>query len=129
MRKYTEFNDKMHSNYLDKVVAIDILNLFVNGRNFISHLNNFKNKETERDATMGVVYSEDFEKDYDGYFGENKVCFYIDTIGDPFDILDYDEMYMYLYFTCEFYIEKHPEEKEIINEIFKEIEEVYNIVK
>lgn len=115
----------MTKDFLDKYVAIDILNFYVNGNNFISHLYNFKNKETERNSMMGVIYSEDYEKDDDGYFGDNKVCFYMDT--DSYDILDYDDLHLYLYLTCEFYIEKHPEEKEQVDKIFKEIEKVYNI--
>lgn len=125
MDKYDEFSERMSKYCLDKCVTIDILNFFVNGGDFLNHLNNFKDKETERESMMGVIYSEDYEKDDDGYFGENKVCFYMGD--DAYDILDYSDMYMYLYFSCEFYIEKHPEEKEIVDEIFKEIEKVYNI--
>jgi len=115
----------MKKNYLDKGTVIDVLNSYVNGCDFLKKLEKIKNKETERSQVLGVIYSEDFEHDDDGYFGENRVLFYAGD--DCYDIIDYDDLYLYLYFTCEFYIENHPEEKSIVNKIFKEIEEVYNI--
>ena len=125
MDEYKQFNEKMKKNYLDKGTVIDVLNSYVNGCDFLKKLEKIKNKETERSQVLGVIYSEDFEHDDDGYFGENRVLFYAGD--DCYDIIDYDDLYLQLYFTCEFYIENHPEEKSIVNKIFKEIEEVYNI--
>ncbi|WP_315081017.1 ribonuclease toxin immunity protein CdiI [uncultured Clostridium sp.] len=125
MYEYKEFNEKMKKNYLDKGTVIDVLNSYVNGSGFLQHLEKFKSKETERNQILGVIYSEDYEKDDDEYFGENKVLFYAGD--DCYDIIDYDELYLYLYFTCEFYIEKHENKKEIVQEKLLLIEEAYGI--
>ncbi len=125
MYKYKEFNERMKKNYLDKGTVIDVLNSYVNGSGFLKHLEKFKSKETERNQILGVIYSEDYKKDDDEYFGENKVLFYAGD--DCYDIIDYDELYLYLYFTCEFYIEKHEDEKEIVQEKLLLIEEAYGI--
>lgn len=84
----------------------------------MQHLDNFINKESVRSQFCGVLYPEDFEKDDDGYFGENKVLFYAG---------DYDDLYLYLYFTCEFYIEKHEEEKDIVEQKLALIAKIYGI--
>ncbi|MBN1056050.1 hypothetical protein DVW05_11925 [Clostridium botulinum] len=122
MYQNQEFIDMMEKNYLDKGQVINVLNTYVYGSKFLQHLDKFINKEGEREQFYGVVYSEDFEKDDDGYFGENKILFYA---GDYDDIIDYEDLY--LYFTCEFYIEKHEDEKEIVQEKLLLIEEAYGI--
>ncbi|WP_252243963.1 MULTISPECIES: ribonuclease toxin immunity protein CdiI [unclassified Clostridium] len=122
MYQNQEFIDMMEKNYLDKGQVINVLNIYVYGSKFLQHLDKFINKEGEREQFYGVVYSEDFEKDDDGYFGENKILFYA---GDYDDIIDYEDLY--LYFTCEFYIEKHEDEKEIVQEKLLLIEEAYGI--
>ncbi|NFO86384.1 hypothetical protein FDC58_10265 [Clostridium botulinum] len=124
MYQNQEFIDMMEKNYLDKGQVINVLNTYVYGSKFLQHLDKFINKEGEREQFYGVVYSEDFEKDDDGYFGENKILFYA---GDYDDIIDYEDLYLYLYFTCEFYIEKHEDEKEIVQEKLLLIEEAYGI--
>ncbi|MBY6802534.1 hypothetical protein FDC50_16275 [Clostridium botulinum] len=124
MYQNQEFIDMMEKNYLDKGQVINVLNIYVYGSKFLQHLDKFINKEGEREQFYGVVYSEDFEKDDDGYFGENKILFYA---GDYDDIIDYEDLYLYLYFTCEFYIEKHEDEKEIVQEKLLLIEEAYGI--
>ncbi|MFT8348942.1 ribonuclease toxin immunity protein CdiI [Clostridium saccharoperbutylacetonicum] len=66
-----------------------------------------------------------FDEDDNGYFGENRVLFYA---GDEYyDIIDYDDLYLYVYSACEFYIEKHEEEKDIIEQELALIAEEYGI--
>lgn len=113
MYQNQEFIDMMRKNYLDKGQVINVLSTYVYGNKFLQHLDKFISKEGERGQFYGVVYSEDFEKDDDGYFGENKVLFYA---GDYDDIIDYDDLYLYLYFACESYIGRHEYEKEIVQE-------------
>lgn len=79
----------MKKNYWDKGTVIDVLNAYVNGSDFLQQLEKIKKKKTERSTTLGVIYSEDYEKDDDGYFGENKVLFYA---GYYDDIVDYDDL-------------------------------------
>lgn len=124
MYQNQEFIDKMEQNYLDKGQVINVLSACVYGSRFLQHLDNFINRESVRSQFYGVVYSEDFEEDDDGYFGENKVLFYA---GDYDDIIDYDDLYLYLYFACEFYIEKHEEEKDIVEQKLALIAKTYGI--
>ncbi|AOR23501.1 ribonuclease toxin immunity protein CdiI [Clostridium taeniosporum] len=125
MYEYKEFNEKMKKNYLDKGAVIDVLNAYANGSDFLQKLEKIKNKETERSQVLGIIYSQDFEEDDDGYFGESRVLFYAGD--DCYDIIDYDDLYLYLYFACEFYIEKHENEKEIVQEKLALIAESYGI--
>lgn len=125
MYKYKEFNEMMNKNYLDKGTVIDVLNTYVNGSRFLEHLDKIKNKEPETNQILGIIYSEEYEKDDDEYFGENKVLFYAGD--DCYDIIDYDELYLYLYFACEFYIKKHEDEKEIVQEELLSIKEKYGV--
>jgi hypothetical protein len=125
MYEYKEFNEKMKENYLDKGTVIDVLNAYANGNDFLQKLEKIKNKETERSQVLGVIYSEDFEEDDNGYFGENRVEFYAGD--DCYDIIGYGELYLYLYFACEFYIEKHEEEKDIVEQELALIAEAYGI--
>ncbi len=44
MNVYEEFIEMMKQNNLTKEAVIDVLNLYVNGRNFLQHLKNLKIK-------------------------------------------------------------------------------------
>lgn len=127
MHKYKEFSEMMKKNYLDKSTVIDVLNVYVNGNDFLGCLEKIKNKKTERSQILGIIYSQDYEEDDEGYFGRNKVLFYVGD--DCYDIIDYDDLYLYLYFTCEFYIEKHQNEKEQVKDKLSLIAKSYHINK
>lgn len=116
MNAYEEFIEKMKQNNLNKGAVIDVLNIYVNGRRFQKHLENFKNKECEYGEYNGVIYSEEFEPDEEEYFGKNKVLFYSGVADEDYDIVNYEELYEYLSAACEFYTEKYKDEKEIIRE-------------
>ncbi|MBL3647837.1 ribonuclease toxin immunity protein CdiI [Bacillus vallismortis] len=127
MSVYEDFIEMMKQNNLTKEAVIDVLNLYVNGRNFLHHLEEFKNKDGERREYNGVIFSDEYEQDDEEYFGQNKVLFYSGDGDDDYDIVDYDELYQYLSATCNFYLEKNPEKKEVIEELSKKIKEKYNI--
>ena len=127
MNVYDEFIDKMEQNNLDKGAVIDVLNIYVNGGIFLQRLEEFISKEGERREYNGVIYSDEYEQDDDGYFGEDKVLFYSGDGDEDYDIVNYDQLYKYLSVACEFYIEKNPEEKESIEESLVKIKEKYNI--
>ncbi|XBO85781.1 hypothetical protein AAGG52_19035 [Bacillus licheniformis] len=52
MNVYEEFIEMMKQNNLTKEAVIDVLNLYVNGRNFLQHLEEFKNKEESAVSIM-----------------------------------------------------------------------------
>lgn len=127
MNVYEEFIEMMKQNNLTKEAVIDVLNLYVNGRNFLKHLEEFKNKEGERREYNGIIYSDEYEQDEEEYFGQNKVLFYSGDGDDDYDIVSYDELYQYISAACNFYIEKNPEKKELIEELLMKIKEKYDI--
>jgi hypothetical protein len=127
MNVYEEFIEIMKQKTLNKEAVIDVLNIYVNGRNFLQHLEDFLKKEGERREYNGVIYSDEYEQDDEEYFGQNKVLFYSGDGDNDYDIVNYDELYQYLNATCEFYIGKNPEKKEIIEELLMKIKEKYNI--
>ncbi|MEC2077045.1 ribonuclease toxin immunity protein CdiI [Metabacillus fastidiosus] len=127
MNVYEEFIEMMKQNNLTKEAVIDVLNLYVNGRNFLQHLEEFKNKEGERREYNGVIYSDEYEQGEEEYFGQNKVLFYSGDGDDDYDIMNYDELYQYLSAACNFYIEKNPEKKEVIKDLSMKIKEEYYI--
>lgn len=127
MNVYEEFIEIMKQRNLNKEAVIDVLNIYVNGRNFLQHLEDFKSKEGERREYNGVIYSDEYEQDDEEYFGQNKVLFYSGDGDDDYDIVNYDQLYQYLSAACEFYIGKNPEKKEIIEELLMKIKEKYNI--
>lgn len=119
MYQNQEFIDMMEKNYLDKGQVVNVLSSYVYGSRFIQHLDKFITKEGERDQFYGVIYSDEFDIDDEGYFGENKVLFYTG------DYIDYDDLY--LYFACEFYISKHEDEKDIVEEKLEFIAKAHGI--
>ncbi|BCE08097.1 ribonuclease toxin immunity protein CdiI [Bacillus paralicheniformis] len=127
MNVYEEFIEMMKQNNLTKEAVIDVLNLYVNGRNFLQHLEEFKNKEGERREYNGIIYSDEYEQDEEEYFGQNKVLFYSGDGDDDYDTVSYDELYQYISTACNFYIERNPEKKELIEELLMKIKEKYDI--
>ncbi|MCY8591731.1 ribonuclease toxin immunity protein CdiI [Bacillus haynesii] len=127
MNVYEEFIEMMKQNNLTKEAVIDVLNLYVNGLKFLRHLEEFKNKEGERREYNGIIYSDEYEQDEEEYFGQNKVLFYSGDGDDDYDIVSYDELYQYISAACNFYIERNPEKKELIEELLMKIKEKYDI--
>ena len=76
MNVYEEIIKIMKQKNLNKEAVIDVLNLYVNGRNFLRHLEDLKNKEGVRQEYNGVIYSEEYESDDKEYYGQSKVLFY-----------------------------------------------------
>ncbi|MDS0528096.1 ribonuclease toxin immunity protein CdiI [Clostridium sp. SHJSY1] len=131
MNIYSEFLEKMKQDDFNKYAVIDVLNLYVNGKRFFERLEDFAKKNGERREYHGVIYSEEYEKDDEGYFGENKILFYSGDYADeednPEDIVEYDEFYKYLEVACEFFLERNPSQKEKVEELILEIKKTYGI--
>lgn len=123
MNVYDEFSNIMKMNKFDKLAVIDVLNICVNGNQFLRDLDCFANKDGERYEYFGIIYSEEYDKDDEEYFGEHKILFYSGDDDDACDIVTYDEMYEYLRVACEFYIEKHECDKDIVNKKLLSIKE------
>lgn len=127
MNGYEELIEIMKQNALNKAAVIDVLNIYVNGRNFQQHLEDFKNKEGERREYNGVIYSDEYEQDDEEYFGQNKVLFYSGDGEDDHDIVNYEELYKYLSTACEFYIGKNPEKKEVIEKLLLKVKDKFDV--
>lgn len=127
MNGYEELIEIMKQNALNKAAVIDVLNIYVNGRNFQQHLEDFKNKEGERREYNGVIYSDEYEQDDEEYFGQNKVLFYSGDGEDDHDIVNYEELYKYLSTACEFYIGKNPEKKEVIEKLLLKVKDEFDV--
>ncbi|KOO43033.1 ribonuclease toxin immunity protein CdiI [Priestia koreensis] len=125
MNKYKEFIKTMKREHLNNAAVIDVLNIYVNGHNFVKRLEDFNNKKGERREYNGVIYSDEYEKDDESYFGQNKVLFYSGDSDDDCDIVSYSELYQYLRAACKFYIEKNFEKKEIIEELLMKLKNTY----
>ncbi|SFD38333.1 hypothetical protein SAMN04488168_13612 [Bacillus sp. 491mf] len=129
----TNFDDKnkliqmYEEKGLNKGSVIDVLGDFVMNYNFVRILEGFLKEYVERRDYSGVVYSDDFYKDDEEYFGENKVLFYYGVDEGMEDIVTYKELCEYLQTVCEFYIERYPEHTENVEELFLKIKDKYNI--
>ena len=125
-----EFIEFYWKKKCDKGAVLDTFNMYVNGRRFLKHLDDMKNKLSDYNQSYGMIFSEDYDDPNDEfYFGENVICFYSGPdYDDVEDIIGYEEFYKYLVPACEFYVERrHPEHKEIVEQKLKEIREVYGL--
>lgn len=127
MNKYDEFIYKMKEDNLNKGAVIDVLNTYVNGSKFLYRLEGFIREDGERTEYSGIIYSDEYEKDEEGYFGENKIMFYSGDGEGDYDIVNYEELYEYLSTACEFYLERNPKDKDIVKELLMRIKEKYDI--
>lgn len=112
---------------LNKGAVIDVLGDFVMEYDFVRVLEGFLKEYVERRNYSGVVYSDEFDKDDEEYFGENKVLFYYGVDEEVEDIVTHEELCEYLQTACEFYIERHPEHTEGVGKLLFEIKDKYNI--
>ena len=117
----------MKKNNLNKYAVIDVLNIYVYGSKFIQRLDDYIKKDGERTEYYGVIFSEEYDSDDEGYFGDNRVLFYSGDDDDVFDIVDYNELYTYLSIACEFYIKRHKSEEEIVKKKLMLFKKVYEI--
>ncbi|MED3866699.1 ribonuclease toxin immunity protein CdiI [Priestia megaterium] len=113
---------------LHKGSVIDVLGDFVMEYDFVRILEGFLEEYVERRDYMGVVYSDEFDRDDEEFFGENRVLFYYGVDEEIEDIVDYEELCKYLQTACQFYIEKHPERTENVKELLFKIKDKYNII-
>ena len=128
IKLFQEYIDEMKRyEDLDKGCIIDVLNSYVNGSNFLEHLDDFLNMRGSNEQDSGVIFSNEMDKDDDEYFGENKVMFFYDQGDDDYDVADYEECYKYLEATANFYIKHHEKEKEVVINLLKQIKERYII--
>lgn len=112
---------------LHKGSVIDVLGDFVMEYDFVRILEGFLEEYVERRDYMGVVYSDEFDRDDEEFLGENRVLFYYGVDEEIENIVDYEELCKYLQTACRFYIEKHPERTENVKELLFKIKDKYNI--
>ncbi|KXZ20704.1 hypothetical protein AXI59_13785 [Bacillus nakamurai] len=112
---------------LNKSHVVDVLVEFILLYDFQDILNGFLQEDVVRRDTVGVVFSSEFDKNDEEYFGENKVLFYYGTDEDWEDIVTHEELCNYLEAACDFYIEKHPEHTEDTEKLLLKIKAKYNV--
>ncbi|MEW4025005.1 MULTISPECIES: ribonuclease toxin immunity protein CdiI [Bacillus] len=110
---------------LHKSHVIDVLVEFIFLYDFQNILKGFLKEDVVRRDTIGVVFSSEFDKDDEEYFGENKVLFYYGTDEDGEDIVTHEELYKYVKAACEFYIERHPEQSADTENLLLQIKAKY----
>lgn len=109
--------------------AMDLISNYMSRGTFKEMLEWFKDKTFANEEFYGVLYSEDYDKDEEGYFGEDKILIYVgnDDWDNTDQIVSYDELYNYLKVACEYYIENIPEDKEEVENLLAGIKDTYNI--
>lgn len=119
---------RFKKNGLSKSFVITVLAKFALYYDFIKILDGFFNENVLRRDTIGVVYSDEFDKNDDGYFGENKVLFYYGVDENWYDIINFGELYNYLRVVCDFYVEKHNDKTKEVLEYLEKIKVKYKII-
>ncbi|MGE0911923.1 ribonuclease toxin immunity protein CdiI [Bacillus atrophaeus] len=94
---------------------------------FIKVLDGFFKEDVIRRDTIGVVYSDEFAESDEGYFGEDKVLFYYGVDNNWHDIITFGELCNYLQIVCDFYVEKHNEEAEVVQRYLQKIKKKYKV--
>ncbi|MFP3729157.1 ribonuclease toxin immunity protein CdiI [Priestia filamentosa] len=122
------FNQMYREKGLNKGVVIDVLRTYVIWYNFVKILDSFFKENVPRRQYSGVIHSDAFDPDDEGYFGENNVLFYYCIGEDDFeDIVTYEELCSYLEVASEFYMTKYPEQTNEIRHYLSKIKEKYNV--
>ena len=113
----------------DKAALVDLINIYMSDGKFKNMLKWFKDKTFSNQEFYGVMYSDEYEKDEEGYFGEDKILIYVgnDDWDNTDQIVSYDELYNYLKVACEYYIENIPEDKEEVENLLAGIKVTYSI--
>ncbi|WP_445429237.1 ribonuclease toxin immunity protein CdiI [Bacillus atrophaeus] len=126
-KDYQLLVDKFKKNGLNKSFVITVLAKFALDFDFIKVLDGFFKEDVIRRDTIGVVYSDEFAESDEGYFGEDKVLFYYGVDDNWHDIITFDELCNYLQIVCDFYVEKHNEEAEVVQRYLQKIKEKYKV--
>ena len=113
---------------LDKRSVIDVITSYVLNDDFVDTLNDFLNEDPYRRNYMGVTYWDEFDETEEEYFGENKVLFYCGVECENYDIVTYEELYLYLDVASKFYGQNNPDKIVDMEIILKQIREKYKIV-
>lgn len=117
--------ERFKINGLTKSFVSTVLARFALEFDFIKILDGFLKENVLRRDTIGVVYSDEFDKNDEGYFGENKVLFYYGVDENWHDILTFGELCNYLQVVCDYYVEKHEDKTKEVREYLEKIKEKY----
>ncbi|MFI8707944.1 ribonuclease toxin immunity protein CdiI [Bacillus sp. NPDC077411] len=119
--------DRFKKNGLTKSFVITVLAKFALDFDFIKVLDGFFNEDVIRRDTIGVVYSDEFDKNDTGYFGEDRILFYYGVDENWYDIITFGELCNYLQVVCDFYVEKHDDKAEEVQEYLQKIKGKYKV--
>ena len=124
---YQSLIDRFKKNDLTKSFVITVLMKFALDFDFIKVLDGFFNEDVIRRDTIGVVYSDEFDKNDEGYFGEDRVSFYYGVDENWYDIITFGELCNYLQIVCDFYVERHDDKTEEVQEYLQKIKGKYKV--
>ncbi|MBA4601980.1 ribonuclease toxin immunity protein CdiI [Thermoactinomyces mirandus] len=123
-------NYKIMETVEEKELFIDCYFSLVGNYNFINCLNRFKNKKGFGIEDFGILFYYSFDE-WDKYrCKENEVALIMDYPAaeeDTIGYMDFEQFYPYVYQRGQKYIQKHPEEKEEVSCLLKEIKESWGI--
>lgn len=113
----------------DKEALIDLINIYMSNGKFKKMLGWIKDKTFEGEEFYGIMYPDEYKKDEEGYFGEDKILVYMgnDDLENKDQIVSYDELYSYLKIASEYYIENIPEDKEEVENLLTVIKVRYDV--
>ena len=108
---------------------MDLISIYMSNGRFKDMLEWFKDKKFKNHEFYGILYSDVYDKDEEGYFGEDKILIYVgnDDWDNTDQIVSYDELYNYLKAACEYYVKNIPEDKEEVENLLAGIKDTYNI--
>ncbi|MGA8941251.1 MAG: ribonuclease toxin immunity protein CdiI [Thermoactinomyces sp.] len=127
-----EDNFKMMESMEEINDFIDIYFSIVGDYNFIKCLKGFRNKAGFGIEDFGILFKQDFDDDEWVKYRckENEVAllmYYPEPDQNRITFLDFHQFYPYLYQYGQKFIRKHPEKKEEVTYLLKEIKESWGI--
>ena len=121
--------ERFEAEKFDKDSLVNLIDEYMSLGSFVRMLEWFSKKYFENHEFYGVLYSDAYEKDEEGYFGENNILIYYgNSEWDNTDsIVSYGELYEYLKVASEYYVKNIPEDKEYVENLLSKIKDTYNI--
>ncbi|MBA4602741.1 ribonuclease toxin immunity protein CdiI [Thermoactinomyces mirandus] len=130
MNNPEEEDFKIMETIEEKEKVIDIyFTMIVGDYYFIKCLNEFKDQSGFGIESFGILFYQDFEIWDEFRCKENEVALldYPAAEKDRIGYLDFQQFYPYVYQYGQRFIQKHPERKEEVTRLLKEIKESWGI--
>ncbi|MBA4601984.1 ribonuclease toxin immunity protein CdiI [Thermoactinomyces mirandus] len=123
-------NYKIMETVEEKELFIDCYFSLIGDYNFIAALTRFKNKTGFGIEDIMILFYPDYEEWEKYRCKENEVAllmYYPAAEEDTIGYMDFEQFYPYVYHYGQKFILKHPEKKEEVTRLLKEIKESWGI--